>query len=71
MLAIIATGVNHFCFASVVATLNNLGRGLSVVADNFTVLNPVAKWILIADVPGRLGAYIAGISARLSGVNDQ
>ncbi|MEA7515334.1 hypothetical protein ONK27_28635, partial [Salmonella enterica subsp. enterica serovar Virginia] len=36
MLAIIATGVDDFsAFASVVATLNNLGPGLGVVADNY------------------------------------
>ena len=51
MLAIIATGVDDFsAFASVVATLNNLGPGLGVVADNFTSMNPVAKWILIANM---------------------
>ncbi len=37
-------------FASVVATLNNLGPGLGII-DNFTSMNPVAKWILIANVP--------------------
>lgn len=51
MLAIIATGVDDFsAFASVVATLNNLGPGLGVVADNFATMNPVAKWILIANM---------------------
>lgn len=59
MLAIIATGVDDFsAFASVVATLNNLGPGLGVVADNFTSMNPVAKWILIANMLfGRLEVF--------------
>ncbi|HFE4500875.1 TPA: Trk system potassium transporter TrkH [Klebsiella pneumoniae] len=59
MLAIIATGVDDFsAFASVVATLNNLGPGLGVVADNFATMNPVAKWILIANMLfGRLEVF--------------
>ena len=59
MLAIIATGVDDFsAFASVVATLNNLGPGLGVVADNFASMNPVAKWILIANMLfGRLEVF--------------
>jgi trk system potassium uptake protein TrkH len=45
-------------FASVVATLNNLGPGLGVVADNFASMNPVAKWILIANMLfGRLEVF--------------
>ena len=45
-------------YASVVATLNNLGPGLGVVADNFTSMNPVAKWILIANMLfGRLEVF--------------
>ncbi len=48
MLAIIATGVDNFsAFAAVTATLNNLGPGLGVVAENFAAMNSVAKWILI------------------------
>ncbi len=56
ILAIIATGVDDFsAFASVVATLNNTGPGLGVVADNFASMNPVLKWILIANMlTGRL-----------------
>ena len=59
MLAIIATGVDDFsAFASVVATLNNLGPGLGVVADNFASMNPVAKWIFIANMLfGRLEVF--------------
>jgi len=59
MLAIIATGVDDFsAFASVVATLNNLGPGLGVVADNFASMNPTAKWILIANMLfGRLEVF--------------
>lgn len=64
MLAIIATGVDDFsAFASVVATLNNLGPGLGVVADNFTSMNPVAKWIdpdCQHAVWSSRGLYIAG-----------
>ncbi len=51
MLAIIATGVDDFSsFASVVATLNNLGPGLGVVSDNFASMNPVAKGIPIPNM---------------------
>ncbi len=52
-------GVDDFsAFASVVATLNNLGPGLGVVADNFATMNPVAKWILIANMLfGRLEVF--------------
>ncbi|QWA11494.1 Trk system potassium transporter TrkH [Sodalis ligni] len=59
MLAIIATGVDNFsAFAAVTATLNNLGPGLGVVAENFTAMNSVAKWILIADMLfGRLEVF--------------
>lgn len=59
MLAVIATGVDDFsAFAAVVATLNNLGPGLGVVADNFASMNPVAKWICIANMLfGRLEVF--------------
>ncbi|MGV3346663.1 Trk system potassium transporter TrkH [Enterobacteriaceae bacterium LUAb1] len=59
MLAIIATGVDDFsAFAAVVATLNNLGPGLGVVADNFTSMNDTAKWILITTMLfGRLEVF--------------
>jgi trk system potassium uptake protein TrkH len=41
-----------------VATLNNLGPGLGVVADNFASMNPTAKWILIANMLfGRLEVF--------------
>ena len=57
--AIIATGVDDFsAFAAVAATLNNLGPGLGVVADNFTSMNDVAKWILISTMLfGRLEVF--------------
>ncbi|MEX0634820.1 hypothetical protein M8494_35425 [Serratia ureilytica] len=43
MLAIIATGVDDFsAFAAVTATLNNLGPGSGVVADNFTTMPAAA-----------------------------
>lgn len=59
MLAIIATGVDDFsAFAAVAATLNNLGPGLGAVADNFTSMNDVAKWILILTMLfGRLEVF--------------
>ncbi|MBU9845367.1 Trk system potassium transporter TrkH [Rahnella ecdela] len=59
MLAIVATGVDNFsAFAAVTATLNNLGPGLGVVADNFASMNSVAKWILIVTMLfGRLEVF--------------
>ncbi|WP_369789176.1 Trk system potassium transporter TrkH [Rouxiella sp. WC2420] len=59
MLAIVATGVDNFsAFAAVTATLNNLGPGLGVVADNFQSMNHVAKWILIVTMLfGRLEVF--------------
>lgn len=74
MLAIIATGVDDFsAFASVVATLNNLGHGLGVVADNFATMNPVAKWILIANMLfGRLEVFtLLVLFTPLSGANNR
>lgn len=58
MLAIIATGVDDFsAFASVVATLNNTGRDLAWLLIT-TSMNPVAKWILIANMLfGRLEVF--------------
>ncbi len=59
MLAVIATGVDDFsAFAAVAATLNNLGPGLGVVAENFTSMNDTAKWILILTMLfGRLEVF--------------
>jgi trk system potassium uptake protein TrkH len=59
MLAIIATGVDDFsAFAAVTATLNNLGPGLGVVADNFTTMPAPAKWILVLTMLfGRLEVF--------------
>ncbi|WP_225639445.1 Trk system potassium transporter TrkH [Candidatus Profftia sp. (ex Adelges kitamiensis)] len=59
MLAIIATGVDDFsAFTTVVATLNNLGPGLGVVAENFTAINDTAKWVLIVTMLfGRLEVF--------------
>ncbi|RLM19768.1 potassium transporter [Brenneria alni] len=59
MLAVIATGVDEFsAFAAVASTLNNLGPGLGVVADNFTSMNDAAKWILILTMLfGRLEVF--------------
>ncbi|MGL4859817.1 MAG: Trk system potassium transporter TrkH [Enterobacteriaceae bacterium] len=48
IMAVIATGVDNFsAFAAVTTTLNNLGPGLGIVADNFTEMNPVGKWIMV------------------------
>ncbi|SQD07981.1 trk system potassium uptake protein TrkH [Escherichia coli] len=51
---------------------NNLGPGLGVVADNFTSMNPVAKWILIANMLFGLSRSLHCWCSlpRLSGVND-
>lgn len=59
MLAIIATGVDEFsAFAAITATLNNLGPGLGVVADNFTTMPPPAKWVLVLTMLfGRLEVF--------------
>jgi len=59
MLAIIATGVDNFsAFAAVTASLNNLGPGLGVVADNCTTMPSVAKWILVVTMLfGRLEVF--------------
>ncbi|WP_340617657.1 Trk system potassium transporter TrkH [Xenorhabdus entomophaga] len=59
MLLLIATGVDEFsAFSAIAATLNNLGPGLGVVADNFTTMNPMAKWILVITMLfGRLEVF--------------
>lgn len=59
MLAVIATGIDDFsAFAAVTATLNNLGPGLGVVADNFSTMNDTAKWILTSTMLfGRLEVF--------------
>ncbi|UDG80090.1 Trk system potassium transporter TrkH [Candidatus Steffania adelgidicola] len=59
ILAVIATGIDEYsAFSAVVATLNNLGPGLGVVADNFASMNAVAKWILILTMLcGRLEVF--------------
>ena len=59
MLAITATGVDELsAFSAVTATLNNLGPGLGMVANNFTAMNDPAKWILIITMLfGRLEVF--------------
>lgn len=59
MMAIIATGVDNLsAFAAVTAALNNLGLGLGIVAENFTTMPSVAKWILIVTMLfGRLEVF--------------
>ncbi|WP_445496186.1 Trk system potassium transporter TrkH [Photorhabdus sp. SF281] len=59
LLLLIATGVDELsAFSAIAATLNNLGPGLGVVADNFTAMNPTAKWILVITMLfGRLEVF--------------
>ncbi|MDC9594811.1 Trk system potassium transporter TrkH [Xenorhabdus sp. IM139775] len=59
MLLLIATGVDEFsAFSAIAATLNNLGPGLGSVADNFTTMNPMAKWVLVVTMLfGRLEVF--------------
>ncbi|MDC9622609.1 Trk system potassium transporter TrkH [Xenorhabdus sp. XENO-7] len=59
MLLLIATGVDEFsAFSAIAATLNNLGPGLGAVSDNFTTMNPAAKWILVVTMLfGRLEVF--------------
>ncbi|MDX7988525.1 Trk system potassium transporter TrkH [Xenorhabdus sp. 12] len=59
MLLLIATGIDEFsAFSATAATLNNLGPGLGAVADNFTTMNPMAKWILVVTMLfGRLEVF--------------
>ncbi|UDG81784.1 Trk system potassium uptake protein TrkH [Candidatus Profftia lariciata] len=59
MLTIIATGVDDFsAFTIIVATLNNLGPGLGIVADNFSTINHTAKWVLVITMLfGRLEVF--------------
>ncbi|PHM30321.1 Trk system potassium transporter TrkH [Xenorhabdus innexi] len=59
MLLLIATGIDEFsAFSAIAATLNNLGPGLGTVADNFTTMNPTAKWVLVVTMLfGRLEVF--------------
>ncbi|MBS9422949.1 Trk system potassium transporter TrkH [Photorhabdus caribbeanensis] len=59
LLLLIATGIDELsAFSAIAATLNNLGPGLGVVADNFTAMNPAAKWILVITMLfGRLEVF--------------
>ncbi|SFN89519.1 Trk system potassium transporter TrkH [Xenorhabdus japonica] len=59
MLLLIATGVDdRSAFSAIAATLNNLGPGLGMVADNFMAVSPTAKWILVVTMLfGRLEVF--------------
>lgn len=59
LLLLISTGVDEFsAFSAIATTLNNLGPGLGTVADNFTSMNPVGKWILVVTMLfGRLEVF--------------
>lgn len=49
MLILLATGLDQVtAFSAMAACLNNLGPGLGDVSDHYGILNPVAKWVLIA-----------------------
>lgn len=48
LLSLIATGLDSFsACTAMISSLNNLGLGLGVVAENFKLINNTAKWILI------------------------
>ncbi|SFU94714.1 Trk system potassium transporter TrkH [Xenorhabdus koppenhoeferi] len=59
MLLLISTGIDEFsAFSATAATLNNLGPGLGAVAENFTTMNPMAKWVLVVTMLfGRLEVF--------------
>lgn len=59
MLAMMATGLDELsAFSSAASALNNLGPALGVAADNFTQVNPTAKWIFIVTMMfGRLEVF--------------
>ncbi|MGP1929792.1 MAG: Trk system potassium transporter TrkH [Arsenophonus sp. ER-BJ3-MAG3] len=59
LLLLIATGVDELsAFTSITATLNNLGPGLGSVAENFSTMNTIGKWILIVTMLfGRLEVF--------------
>jgi trk system potassium uptake protein len=49
MLILLASGLDQVtAFSAMAACLNNLGPGLGEVSDHYGLLNPVAKWVLIA-----------------------
>ncbi|NNF16194.1 MAG: potassium transporter [Gammaproteobacteria bacterium] len=48
MIILMSTGLDQVtAFSAVAATLNNLGPGLGGVAENFSSVNDVAKWVAI------------------------
>lgn len=59
LLALLATGLDIItAFSAVGACINNLGPGLSTVAETYGHLNPAAKWILcLAMLMGRLEVF--------------
>lgn len=58
-LAMMATGLDlESAFGAVMATINVLGPGLGEVANNFTTVSPVAKWLgVLAMLVGRLEVF--------------
>ncbi|MCP1728273.1 trk system potassium uptake protein TrkH [Natronospira proteinivora] len=59
MLILMASGHDQVtAFSAVAAALNNLGPGLGEVSANFTVLDDVSKWVLVAAMlMGRLEIF--------------
>jgi trk system potassium uptake protein TrkH len=59
MLILMATGLDQVtAFSAVAASINNLGPGLGEVAQNFSTLSDLAKWVLIvAMLVGRLEVF--------------
>jgi trk system potassium uptake protein TrkH len=74
MLAIIATGVDDFlCFRLGCGNVEQPRAWTWRVADNFATMNPVAKWILIANMLfGRLEVFtLLVLFTPLSGANNR
>jgi trk system potassium uptake protein TrkH len=59
MLILLADGVDQVtAFSAIAASLNNLGPGLGEVANGFSALSDLAKWVCItAMVLGRLEIF--------------
>jgi trk system potassium uptake protein TrkH len=59
MLILLADGVDQVtAFSAIAASLNNLGPGLGDVANGFSALSDLAKWVCIAAmVLGRLEIF--------------
>ncbi len=60
LMGLLATGIDQIsAWSAVSATLNNLGPGLGVVAENYTWISDPAKWILcFSMLLGRVEVFI-------------